>query len=64
VKGRLLLCLGHEQGLNMLPILRAENYQRSTLKDSIIEAVTTKPEKHEFKPHEVELSRFMSMTGG
>ncbi len=64
VQGKLLLCLGHEKGLEMLPILRAENYQRDDLKQAIVEAIKHKPEKHEFKPQEIEIKRFMSATGG
>jgi len=64
VQGKLILCLGHEDGLDMLPILRAENYQREGLKRAIVEAIKSKPEKHEFKPQEIEIKRFMSDTGG
>jgi len=64
VQGKLLLCLGHEEGLDMLPILRDKHYQRQELKQAIVEAIKSKPEKHDFKPQEIEIKRFMSMTGG
>lgn len=63
-QGELLWCLGHENALNLRAILRMPNYRRNDIKSAVMEGIQNKPKQHEFKPHEVELQRFMSMTGG
>lgn len=63
VDGTLHLCLGQENAVSLRPMLRA-GISDQELKNFIIDAITHKPEKHEFreKPHQV--VKFMSMTGG
>lgn len=63
-EGRLLLCLGNEQGTDLMPLLRS-----SAPDDAIIEqiktALTFKPEKHHFDLNDTpQIVRFMNMTGG
>lgn len=61
-EGRLLLCLGNEQSLDLRHILRNDP---QNLASSIIAALQLKPEKHHFDLHEpVDIVRFMSATGG
>lgn len=63
--GRLLLCLGNEHSVDLRQQLRAENYSNTALRESIINAMHHKPEKHTFDLHnEPQIVRFMNMTGG
>ena len=63
--GRLLLCLGHEIGVDLLPTLRNALLQQTALKLQIQQAMSLKPERHFFNPDEPpQLVRFMNMTGG
>lgn len=58
--GRLLTCLGHEGSVDLKPALD----NADALMQKIREALTTKPERHEFDPAETRVVRFMNMTGG
>jgi cyclic pyranopterin phosphate synthase len=65
VAGRLLLCLGNEHGVDLLPVLRCSDYTPEQLVKVIVEAIAIKPERHHF--HEADapaIVRFMNMTGG
>ncbi len=63
--GRLLLCLGNEHGVDLLPIMRANKGQIKPLKEAIIAAMPQKPEKHHFDLEaEPQILRFMNTTGG
>ena len=63
--GRLLLCLGNEHGVDLLPIMRAYKGQIEPLKEAIIAAMPQKPEKHHFNLEaEPQILRFMNTTGG
>jgi cyclic pyranopterin phosphate synthase len=63
--GRLLLCLGNEHGVDLLPIMRAYKGQIKPLKEAIIAAMPQKPEKHHFDLEaEPQILRFMNTTGG
>jgi cyclic pyranopterin phosphate synthase len=63
--GRLLLCLGNEHGVDLLPIMRAYKGQIEPLKEAIIAAMPKKPEKHHFDLEaEPQILRFMNTTGG
>ena len=59
--GKLLLCLGNENALDLRRIIRNQN---ADLKASIINAIKHKPEKHDFDPKEIKIRRHMSVTGG
>jgi len=63
-EGRLLLCLGNEHSLDLREILRSWPGDHERLKRSIIQAIGSKPERHYFDPEQVDIVRFMNMTGG
>ena len=63
-EGRLLLCLGNEQGTDFMPLLRGSATD-STIIETIQKALTLKPEKHHFDFNDTpQIVRFMNMTGG
>ena len=65
VEGRLLLCLGNEHAVDLRHILRAHPTQPERLQQALIQAMDLKPERHHFRPDgEVQILRFMNMTGG
>lgn len=65
VEGRLLLCLGNEHSADLRSVLRAHPNEPEPLRQAIIDAMDLKPEKHHFNLHdEVQIVRFMNMTGG
>ncbi|MEF3075274.1 GTP 3',8-cyclase MoaA [Methylobacter sp. Wu1] len=65
VEGRLLLCLGNEHSVDLKKVMRAHPGDMAVLKQAIIDAMSIKPEKHEFNIHEQPiLLRHMSVTGG
>ncbi|MEI7997129.1 MAG: GTP 3',8-cyclase MoaA, partial [Methylococcaceae bacterium] len=65
VEGRLLLCLGNEHSVDLKQVLRANPGNMAILKQTIIDAMLIKPEKHEFNIHEQPvILRYMNMTGG
>lgn len=63
VDGTLYLCLGQDHKYELRPLLR-QGITDDGLKNAIIEAISIKPEKHEFKDHPGKVVRFMNMTGG
>lgn len=63
-EGRLLLCLGNEHSLDLREILRTWPGDSERLKRHIIQAIGDKPERHYFDPEQVDIVRFMNMTGG
>jgi cyclic pyranopterin phosphate synthase len=64
--GRLLLCLGQENSVDLRATLRGSNNIASDLRAQIIAAMQHKPEKHDFDINndEPQIVRFMNMTGG
>ena len=64
-EGRLLLCLGNEQGVDLLPLLR-DQASDAEITAKIQTALHQKPERHQFDLSETEpqIVRFMNMTGG
>lgn len=65
VEGRLLLCLGNEHSVDLKEILRSPDFNSDKLKQTIIDAMEIKPEKHEFNVKEQPvIFRYMNMTGG
>ena len=65
VEGRLLLCLGKEHSVDLMPILRGHPGEVEPLKQAIIASMALKPEKHYFDLHEKpQILRFMNATGG
>jgi cyclic pyranopterin phosphate synthase len=65
VEGRLLLCLGNEHSVDLKQVIRANPGDMAVLKQAIVDAMSIKPEKHEFNINEQPvILRYMSMTGG
>jgi cyclic pyranopterin phosphate synthase len=63
--GRLLLCLGQENSVDLRSALRDSEYPQQEVRQRIINAMQHKPEKHTFDLHdEPQIVRFMNMTGG
>ena len=63
VDGTLYLCLGQDDKVELRPLLRA-GISDEQLKQVIVDAISTKPERHEFNQKPGQIVRFMSMTGG
>jgi cyclic pyranopterin phosphate synthase len=63
VDGTLYLCLGQDHKYELRPLLR-QGISDDGLQEAIIEALTLKPERHEFREKPQQVVRFMSMTGG
>lgn len=63
--GRLLLCLGQENSVDLRALLRTPDSNRETLMAAITEALQRKPQRHYFDLDEpTGIVRFMNMTGG
>ena len=63
VDGTLYLCLGQDDKVELRSLLRT-GISDDVLKQTIIDAIARKPERHEFKQKPNQIIRFMSMTGG
>lgn len=64
-EGRLLLCLGNEHSVDLKRVVRANPGNNELLQRSIIAALRKKPYSHDFSLNdEVQVVRFMNMTGG
>ncbi|MBT8119668.1 MAG: GTP 3',8-cyclase MoaA [Gammaproteobacteria bacterium] len=63
VDGTLYLCLGQDDKVELRPLLR-DGISDDDLKQVLIDAISLKPEKHEFKDKPHQVVRLMSMTGG
>ncbi|WP_305856886.1 GTP 3',8-cyclase MoaA [Balneatrix alpica] len=64
-EGQLVLCLGNEQALDLRGTLRAYPGDKAALKQRLLQAMQIKPERHNFShTDEVQVVRFMNMTGG
>ncbi len=63
VDGTLYLCLGQEHSVELRPLLR-NGIDDDALDNAIRQAITLKPERHEFNDKPGQVVRFMSMTGG
>ncbi|MFT5707776.1 MAG: cyclic pyranopterin phosphate synthase [Oceanospirillaceae bacterium] len=65
VEGKLLLCLGNENAVDLKKIVRENNGDIDVLKQHLLAAMSNKPKEHHFTTDgEVQVVRFMSMTGG
>lgn len=63
--GKLLLCLGHENSIDLRKILRESPTPEIELKTAITSVMQFKPERHQFTfDDEPQIVRFMNMTGG
>ena len=65
-KGELFLCLGHEDKIDLMPLLRAHPDNDAPLIQAILDAMQIKPKGHDFDLRRAEpaVVRFMSHTGG
>lgn len=64
-EGKLVLCLGHDGALDLKGLMRAHPGDSQRLREALQQALQLKPERHHFDSHEqVQVVRFMSMTGG
>lgn len=64
-EGRLLLCLGHENSLDMRELVRAHPEHDEPVRTALQRALQFKPARHEFSVDgEVQVLRFMNATGG
>jgi len=65
-KGELYLCLGQDDKIELMPILRAHPNDDAPLINAIIESMKIKPKGHDFdlKRAKPAVVRFMSHTGG
>jgi cyclic pyranopterin phosphate synthase len=64
-EGQLLLCLGHENSVNLKQVLRAHPGDMERLKQSIVRAMEIKPRGHDFTAMVRPVAfRYMSVTGG
>ncbi len=64
-EGRLLLCLGHENALDMRRLLRQHPTSDAPVREALERALMLKPARHEFDVGgEVQVLRFMNATGG
>ncbi|SFC82696.1 cyclic pyranopterin phosphate synthase [Pseudomonas citronellolis] len=64
-EGKLVLCLGHEGVLDLRQLLRSHPGDGARLRAALVEALQLKPQRHHFDAAEqVQVLRFMSMTGG
>lgn len=65
-KGELYPCLGHNDAVALLPVLRDYPDDEAPLRAAIAHALYIKPEGHEFSKQmeNPQVVRFMSMTGG
>ncbi|PJI50274.1 MAG: GTP 3',8-cyclase MoaA [Pseudomonas sp.] len=64
-EGKLVLCLGHEGALDLRQLLREHPGDGVRLRDALMQALQLKPERHHFEAdRQVQVLRFMSMTGG
>lgn len=65
-KGELYLCLGQEDKVDLMPILRANPNSDKPLVEAILKSMSIKPKGHDFDHQRIEpaIVRFMSHTGG
>lgn len=65
-KGELYLCLGQEDKVDLMPLLREFPNDDAPLRAAIVNSMQIKPEGHDFDLRRAEpaVVRFMSMTGG
>lgn len=64
-EGRLLLCLGQENAVDLRRIIRAHPGEIEPLKQAIVKAIDMKPKGHDFNlERSTQISRHMNVTGG
>ncbi|MDH0292594.1 GTP 3',8-cyclase MoaA [Pseudomonas sp. GD04087] len=63
-EGRLLLCLGHENSLDLRGLLRRHPVHDEPILEALRSALQRKPARHEFSVGDVQVLRFMNLSGG
>jgi cyclic pyranopterin phosphate synthase len=65
-KGELYLCLGQEEKIDLMPLMRANPLDDQPLIEAIRNSMSIKPKGHDFDLQRAEpaVVRFMSHTGG
>ncbi len=64
-QGRLLLCLGQENSVDLRALVRSHPGDKAVLREALVAAMQVKPKNHEFdQPGKAILMRHMSHTGG
>ena len=65
-KGELFLCLGQDDKIELMPLLRKYPNNDQPIKDAILNSMKIKPKSHEFnlEQNKPAVVRFMSHTGG
>jgi len=64
-EGKLLLCLGHENALDLRAVTRAHPGSIQAIQEAVLDGIKHKPERHEFSHEpEVKVLRYMHHTGG
>ena len=65
-KGELYPCLGQNDAVHLMPILRAHPGEDAPLRQAIMDSMGIKPYGHDFTQQmdAPQVVRFMSMTGG
>ncbi len=64
-EGRLLLCLGQENSVDLKRVVRAHPGEIEPLKQTIVHAMNLKPKNHEFElNNQPKILRYMNVTGG
>ncbi len=64
-EGRLLLCLGQENSIDLRRVIRAHPGETEPLKHAITQAMLMKPKGHDFDlTQESQVLRYMNITGG
>ena len=65
-KGELFLCLGQEEKIELMPLLRQHPDDNWPIQKAILESMRIKPESHDFnlETNKPSVIRFMSHTGG
>ena len=64
-EGRLLLCLGQENSIDMRALVRRHPTTDVPLQAALAKALQSKPAHHDFSADgEVQIVRFMNATGG
>jgi len=63
--GKLILCLGQENSADLRAAIRDQELPELALRDTLVNAIVYKPEKHDFDlQNEPQILRFMNTTGG
>ena len=64
-QGQLLLCLGHENAIDLRAVVRRYPGEIKPIQDALLGGIVNKPERHEFTHSDhLQVVRFMNMTGG